>query len=1067
MVQLRLLQVWPELWCSLDQKLQCQYLRKFLRQKYGQCTWNKTGLFFKFEASNRGFASYLQGLGLTLSLSDLVLVSMSRRHTVGFLLNNSPSEEPLPIQSRGWDSRRDSTKVPISKLSLCSSQTSAIEALYNDHAISVTRRTFGPDMASQGIAQALLIQHGLDSANREQLESKWSIVWRNSWGSKAGDVVRLLLQCVCGYNTEARQVIHHQRAQSKTAEMPQHNIPWERRAPYDYCGCLGHADITFVRDTGEIKRLIGVLEHNTECQKALLARRPAIPLHPHVVQVALDQLSSGASITAVQMRNIELMQQKAYNDQHLFNPLKSNHRFELLQSDFAALYRAHNRQNGIDITIAPEYNLDNWLDPNHRSFKPELARAIFYYRARAESGDRLKVCISTKEMDDAAWKYGHNSQIILDGTFGVCSTRLLLFIAMGVDEKNHGVPLSLLLFSAPAGNRATQAGYNTDILDELLSQWKERAALLRVWPKIVLLLCRFHVRQCWTNKRKTLFPMKGSQSSIPEDAGSLAQGFWREHIINRIHGLEKSLLATTTYDEASNLVSQEQKSISTIIETTPAAAKHGSASLLYLAYLRNTWLEKSLWASWSQSGRDQAAIVLSRPVEGVIPTTNHLESFNAVLKRKYIPRWQRSGNRLRFDVFIHYLALKILPELFAQRRMKTHYEAWVQTRFQTIGESDARLCVQTQQQAPKSTSGSAEILAWFSDDRPRDLKAKQILAASPSRVNLITSSRPYEIWATCAASNEEIHNPLHLRYWLTMHPSGSATCTCLDWLKFGGACKHLRALRFLVLAIGHPKLPFPEYTFPKSYLEAREILLRNRAWYGPHFEVSVTTHACASAIANISGAINNSHIGNPTSMPPSTLTHNILLSSAKPPLEPPTHPLQQQNLSDSLSDQSLFQHIAGDSNHLDNVDDFCTSSDSDADSESEHEPEHLPRIHTPDISIANHTAISFQIDQRLQHHITRIIPSLHNISSLLQESDFVTTDNQDPHIQELRDAIAMLSIRLNKPPHHPISATTSVENEQEVSSLIPATTQHQGSKRQLLPPSPESKQKRKKSYGIF
>jgi hypothetical protein len=55
-------------------------------------------------------------------------------------------------------------------------------------------------------------------------------------------------------------------------------------------------------------------------------------------------------------------------------------------------------------------------------------------------------------MDDAAWVYGHNSQVILDGTFGVCSTRLLLFIVMGVDEHGRGVPLAMLLFSAPTGN---------------------------------------------------------------------------------------------------------------------------------------------------------------------------------------------------------------------------------------------------------------------------------------------------------------------------------------------------------------------------------------------------------------------------------------------------------------------------------------------------------------------------------------------------------------------------------------------------------------------------------------
>ena len=67
-------------------------------------------------------------------------------------------------------------------------------------------------------------------------------------------------------------------------------------------------------------------------------------------------------------------------------------------------------------------------------------------------------------MDAAAWEYGHHSQVMLDGTFGVCTTRLLLFIAMAVDEQGKGVPIAFFLFSAPTGNRATHAGYNTAIL---------------------------------------------------------------------------------------------------------------------------------------------------------------------------------------------------------------------------------------------------------------------------------------------------------------------------------------------------------------------------------------------------------------------------------------------------------------------------------------------------------------------------------------------------------------------------------------------------------------------------
>lgn len=87
--------------------------------------------------------------------------------------------------------------------------------------------------------------------------------------------------------------------------------------------------------------------------------------------------------------------------------------------------------------------------------------------------------------------------------------------------------MALFLFSAPAGTQATHAGYNTDILTNLLTTWKnwlgerqgqtfepyvamtdtnlkERGALVLVWPCILLLLCKFHVRQCWTNRRKSL-----------------------------------------------------------------------------------------------------------------------------------------------------------------------------------------------------------------------------------------------------------------------------------------------------------------------------------------------------------------------------------------------------------------------------------------------------------------------------------------------------------------------------------------------------------------------------------
>jgi hypothetical protein len=136
-------------------------------------------------------------------------------------------------------------------------------------------------------------------------------------------------------------------------------------------------------------------------------------------------------------------------------------------------------------------------------------------------------------MRAAAWNYGHENQIILDGTFGVCDSRLLLFILMVTDENKKGIPVAFLLFSAPAGNKQSLSDYNTSIIAKLLKTWqdsltkcghlygfagvnygpftaitdtdmKERGALIIVFPIIWLLICRFHLRQSWKNHRNKL-----------------------------------------------------------------------------------------------------------------------------------------------------------------------------------------------------------------------------------------------------------------------------------------------------------------------------------------------------------------------------------------------------------------------------------------------------------------------------------------------------------------------------------------------------------------------------------
>lgn len=230
-----------------------------------------------------------------------------------------------------------------------------------------------------------------------------------------------------------------------------------------------------------------------------------------------------------------------------------NCRYVILASDFCRLYRQHNLRNfGIDINISPENNVHNWMDSDSPYHKPHIFEAVFKYLPRLERGDRFKICIATSEMRDAAWQYCHKKQLVLDGTFGLCTSRLLLWIALGVDSSNNGIPVALFLFSAPTGNKATHAGYDTRILEELLGYWnswlgvhpatsepfspyvamtdsdtKERSALASVWPSVILLLCRFHLLQCWTTKRGSVV------ASISDNS------FWKIVIEKGLDSLQK------------------------------------------------------------------------------------------------------------------------------------------------------------------------------------------------------------------------------------------------------------------------------------------------------------------------------------------------------------------------------------------------------------------------------------------------------------------------------------------------------------------------------------------------
>jgi hypothetical protein len=181
---------------------------------------------------------------------------------------------------------------------------------------------------------------------------------------------------------------------------------------------------------------------------------------------------------------------------------------------------------------------------------------------------------------------------------------------------------------------------------------KEHGALIRVFPG-VLLICKFNLRQSWRNHRNKL--VKGRSAESLE-------------VKARLRLVEEKLVSTTTLESAVAIIEDERRVLTAWMETSHGApAERG---LLHLEYLSTYWLSFDLWASWSEFGRYTAAGILRCECEGVLPTTNHLESFNGLLKRKYFRRWQRGGRRLRVDVPINVIITKILPAVFAQRRMQ-------------------------------------------------------------------------------------------------------------------------------------------------------------------------------------------------------------------------------------------------------------------------------------------------------------------------------------------------------------------------------------------------------------
>jgi hypothetical protein len=93
-------------------------------------------------------------------------------------------------------------------------------------------------------------------------------------------------------SSSARQAKDNQYRTVKGLSVNQ--LDWQRKSAYDFTGCLSHIDLTYRPANNLVLRITGIVSHNEMCLRKVMKRLPAVPLHNHVWQVALQQLDDGA-----------------------------------------------------------------------------------------------------------------------------------------------------------------------------------------------------------------------------------------------------------------------------------------------------------------------------------------------------------------------------------------------------------------------------------------------------------------------------------------------------------------------------------------------------------------------------------------------------------------------------------------------------------------------------------------------------------------------------------------------------------------------------------------------------
>ncbi|KAJ9097952.1 hypothetical protein QFC20_006082 [Naganishia adeliensis] len=681
---------------------------------------------------------------------------------------------------------------------LLAHQIASLEALYQTDDRPQWHTFRVEDDARQQRARNLLAGVGCDLREDPDVRRKFKI--GGGWVSRTKFPKRYRVWvCNCGYNRQQSDI---------------------RMTPWDETGCLAHVAVV-MQAPGNIatSKIVHVLIYaNHNCEKALMVRLPAVPLHTSVYHHALIEVRSGVKFPVIRERNGERIEQGSPLYIGINEPNRNSHRYEIKAYDSVTLYRKYYLSLGVGLDPRQQAHvvMHRWMTPGNPGYNEQIALNVPHFESLAVGQERFEAVIITEQMREAAWRFGHRQQMILDGTFGVSQERLLCFILMVVDQNYRGVPVGFILFTPLAEHLATHGSYDADVLVRLLQAWKvgiEQGRNDEFEP------------YSWGNGKRSRYPriLRGERANDRIIAQAI------EDIKTRVKSLEDRLLNALTFEAALNALQEETALFLRMKEDErlPGEVRATAAGAWdYLGYLRKTWVKENLWMAWAEIGRTRLAQALDIPLGSVINTSNHLESFNNVLKNGWLRRCSTGrGRRLRTDVLVALLITRVIPGIFRTRAIAERERNWMANLLegllapQLIDAANLNRRAAREQRALERRKIQTIPDKWRAQEIFARGRVQQLwLAFDFSRLNAVCVP---EFNPNRLRIFDEMNYELCLRYTVMMG-CWTGRCSCPDFSQRGGACKHLRALQLSINTADNRPSGLPLIHFPSSLEEAKE-----------------------------------------------------------------------------------------------------------------------------------------------------------------------------------------------------------------------------------------------------